>query len=59
MEFWKEIWGYEACISLIRRQKDILNQQATYSKGDLQYSSRNTGITQVEIGQIEEYKNTT
>jgi hypothetical protein len=30
MEFWKEIWGYETCISQIRRQKTNLKMQATY-----------------------------
>jgi hypothetical protein len=40
-----------------KTSKDKFKKQATYPKGD--YSSRNTGTTQVENGQKEETKSTT
>jgi hypothetical protein len=56
MEFWKGIWGYEACISQIRRQKTNLKSWQHILRVIIQYSSRNTGTTQVENNQIEEIK---
>ena len=34
MEFWKGVWGFEACISQIRRQKSKFTKQATYPEDD-------------------------
>jgi hypothetical protein len=57
MAFCKEIWGYAACISQIRRQETNLKDRQHILSMIIQYSSKNTGTTKVEKGQIEETKN--
>jgi hypothetical protein len=39
-----------------KTSKDKFEKQATYLKGDIQYSSRNTETTQIEKGRREETK---
>jgi hypothetical protein len=48
MEFLKEIRGYEACISQIRRQRTNLKSRQHILRVIHHYSSRNIGTTQLE-----------
>jgi hypothetical protein len=63
MEFWEDIWGYEAYISQTRSHKTNLKSRQHILRVIIQYQvwileRRKTGTSKVEKGQIPETKNT-